>query len=86
MNTMKRRLAEIDRRLAALKRKRQPARPIVVKLDQVPVLDRARVLADAHALRDAEEKRVGHSVALIVVEHRPTDHDIGDRVNTTGGR
>ena len=78
MNTMKRRLIEIDRRLTALKRKRQPSRPIVVKLDQVPVEARARVLADAHALRDAEEKRVGHSVALIVVEHRPTDHDIGE--------
>lgn len=73
MNTMKRRLVEIERRMTALRRKRQPARPIVVKLDQVPVADRARALADAHALRDAEEKRVGHSVALIVVEHRPTD-------------
>lgn len=78
MNTMKRRLIEIDRRLTALRHKRQPARPIVVKLDQVPVEARARALADAHALRDAEEKRVGHSVALIVVEHRPTDHDIGE--------
>jgi len=73
MNTMKRRLIEIDRRLTALRHKRRPARPIVVKVDGLTPEDRARVLADAHALRDAEEKRVGHSVALIVVEHRPAD-------------
>ena len=73
MNTMKRRLIEIERRLVALKHKQKPARPIVVKVDGLTPEDRARVLADAHALRDAEEKRVGHSVALIVVEHRPTD-------------
>lgn len=42
-----------------------PAAPITVRLTGDAATD-ARLLADAYALRDAEELRLGHSVLLIV--------------------
>lgn len=76
MNTTRKRLEGIARRLSALRvlqQRRQPARPVVVRLDGIAPADRARVLAEAHARRDAEERRVGHSVALIVVDRQGID-------------
>ena len=76
MNTTRQRLEGIACRLSALRvlqQRRQPARPVVVRLERIAPADRARVLAEAHARRDAEERRVGHSVALIVVDRQGID-------------
>ena len=76
MNTTRQRLEGIARRLSALRvlqQRRQPARPVVVRLDGIAPADRPRVLAEARDRRDAEERRVGHSVALIVVDRQGID-------------
>lgn len=48
-------------------RPKTPAAPNTVRLTGDVATD-ARLLADAYALRDAEELRVGHSILLVVLD------------------